>query len=80
PMNPIVEALTKILAELIVLSTINLFPLRRLRSIDRNIKGLRRDHRHLRSRHGRRLNDHERRIDRHDEHAGIDTRDHETGR
>jgi hypothetical protein len=75
------DALTKILAELIVLSVFNWFPMRRMKSIERTLKGMRRDlHRGRRwtaggfARHRRRLDDHERRLDRHDEHAAIDTK------
>lgn len=65
------EALIKILAELIVVSALNLLPFRRLKSIDVSLKGLRRDLRRTRNNVGYC----HRRIDRHDDHAGISTRD-----
>lgn len=68
---PLAEAITKILAELIVIFALNLFPFRRLKSIDGTLKLLRRDLRY----HAGRLDYHERRIDRHDAHAGISTKD-----
>jgi len=64
------ETVTKILAELIVIFALNWLPFRRLKSIDRTLKGLRHDLRHVRVR----LDRHERRIDRHDDHAGINTK------
>lgn len=72
---PLAEAILKILAELIVVSALNLLPFRRLRSIDATLKALRRDLRRIRDQHGRRLDQHERRIDRHDENAGINTKE-----
>lgn len=74
-MQPFAETLVKLAAEMIVLSLVNLLPFRRLKSIDRNIKGLRRDQRRTKTLHGRRLDQHERRIDRHDGELGINTKE-----
>lgn len=68
----------KFSAELIVLSLINLLPFRRLRSIEKTLKGLRHDLRRARRssvRHRTRLDDHERRIDRHDAALDLDTKE-----
>lgn len=62
-MQPFADALVTVLAEAILLSAINLLPLRQLKSIDATLKELRGD-----------LLRNERRIDQHDQHARIDTR------
>lgn len=76
------DVLGQVVAELLVLSILSWWPLRRVGSIDRNMRGLRRDLRNDRQSNRRRWRRVDQRIDKvdarvdlHDAHAEINTRD-----
>lgn len=76
------ELAKQVVAGVITAAALAAFPMRRFRSIDRNLRGLRRDmrreHRSMRGwlrRHERRLNEHDQRLDSHERRLPEEKRD-----